>query len=771
MPAKPVKNKGTVWKVIGEGLTDLTLLALAFLAFYHSYMNFTQFLLALADTDLLAEVKPWLTYSGDQLRQGNLPLWNPHAFSGYPHFAMPHAACLYPTTILYGLWSFPWTAKIDMFAHLFLMGAFGYCLGRDLFKNRFVAIVFAFHITIMPFFLFQMMMGLVYTCHAMTFAPLALLCLRRVIQGQSAWGLGLSAVIAMQIFSGDSQFVTYQLIGLGFYTAFELARRLIVVRDPIAAVLRRGSFALAGVVLGAGLGAIQLIPSYELLGESIRHSGITFNYLTAIKLRPAQCLALLQWIPGYAHAGPFTLAFAILAVTRRGQGERWAFLALGLFAMVYAFADATPFFSLVYKLPILNAARFPYRMLFFAGFSLFILAGYGLARCLDHADKRIKFSNPWSHFIALSALTLILPLTATFPVWRTIGLIAAATALFAAFIIVAKPSGRGVAVAVAALIAVQSIDFPSKAPPGDLMRYGNAGDYDLHPDYTAFAQAHPGLDRAAFFVPSQYEHLSLTPFAGMITGQRLFSGYGGLTLTRFTDVFDGASPIKICRWENGLLAWDNIAAIAQDWPRSENYYLLDMLNVRYLVAQDLELVTVEADSPGRFLKRQQGDLTVYENTAALPPAYVVHNTHTYGTTAEVIAALNDPAFDPRTTAILAGDPGITLGKGLGASDTVEMAAYRPEQIDIAADLQSPGILVLADTYYPGWQATANGQAVDVIPVNHLLQGIALEAGQHQVRFEYRPTSLRIGLWVSIMAGLIWLAWASVCYRRRVDERS
>lgn len=82
----------------------------------------------------------------------------------------------------------------------------------------------------------------------------------------------------------------------------------------------------------------------------------------------------------------------------------------------------------------------------------------------------------------------------------------------------------------------------------------------------------------------------------------------------------------------------------------------------------------------------------------------------------------------------------------------------------------PGLLILADLFYPGWRAELDGQPVEILRVNYVLRGIALPPGEHRVVFRFAPTSLYTGLGMTL-AGLVvlaacfsWEAWA--CYRRR-----
>jgi uncharacterized membrane protein YfhO len=74
-----------------------------------------------------------------------------------------------------------------------------------------------------------------------------------------------------------------------------------------------------------------------------------------------------------------------------------------------------------------------------------------------------------------------------------------------------------------------------------------------------------------------------------------------------------------------------------------------------------------------------------------------------------------------------------------------------------------GYLVLADTHYPGWNATIDGLASEILPANHAFRAVQLSEGQHAVVFEYAPVSFRLGLWLTIGAMAAWLVVISGCW--------
>lgn len=83
-------------------------------------------------------------------------------------------------------------------------------------------------------------------------------------------------------------------------------------------------------------------------------------------------------------------------------------------------------------------------------------------------------------------------------------------------------------------------------------------------------------------------------------------------------------------------------------------------------------------------------------------------------------------------------------------EDVTVVAYAEEQITVRVRAAAPGVLVIADTWYPGWEAMVDGRPTDLRRVNLLFRGIPVEAGEHEVTLVYRPASWRTGSTLSLL---------------------
>ena len=187
------------------------------------------------------------------------------------------------------------------------------------------------------------------------------------------------------------------------------------------------------------------------------------------------------------------------------------------------------------------------------------------------------------------------------------------------------------------------------------------------------------------------------------------------------------------------------------------------------------------------------DVQVLRNLDELPRAWVVHDARwvrsadpSHGARLlalrEILFA-NDPlwhdaarrTFDPRTLAWVDIDKKLEVspflsGEAPKPTETVKVTYPTPQLVELDASLQSPGLVILADLFYPGWRLTIDGKEAPVYPVNLLMRGAAVPAGNHKLVYSYAPMSFRAGRIVSIL-GLGALALCCMaCARRPIDRR-
>jgi uncharacterized membrane protein YfhO len=93
--------------------------------------------------------------------------------------------------------------------------------------------------------------------------------------------------------------------------------------------------------------------------------------------------------------------------------------------------------------------------------------------------------------------------------------------------------------------------------------------------------------------------------------------------------------------------------------------------------------------------------------------------------------------------------------------------------NLDVDMQTPGLVVLSDYYYPGWRAELDGTECPIYRVDLALRGFQVPAGKHRIVCTYDPPSVRTGLRAAAGAGaalLLWAIWiARVSFRNRFSK--
>jgi hypothetical protein len=216
---------------------------------------------------------------------------------------------------------------------------------------------------------------------------------------------------------------------------------------------------------------------------------------------------------------------------------------------------------------------------------------------------------------------------------------------------------------------------------------------------------------------------------------------------------DNFSLPDVCRFSVSLLKKEGSLA-----------RLLDLADVRYVLANEAD--NLKDPSLRRLMTADK--LTLYENTDHLPRAYFVDEFVVEPDSARAYALLLQPDFNPRKTVILPSSASVTPGVREGDSDAA-VTEYAPRAVEIRVSTPLRRILVLDDSYYPGWKATIDGQPAEVLRANAVMRAVIVPAGARRVRFVYDPPSVMMGMIISLATCIFSLS-AIVAVRRRARSR-
>ena len=234
-----------------------------------------------------------------------------------------------------------------------------------------------------------------------------------------------------------------------------------------------------------------------------------------------------------------------------------------------------------------------------------------------------------------------------------------------------------------------------------------------------------------------------------------------------------------------------------------NYYPrrgFDLWNTRYFIAPNVMSWSSRARGFGSFLADSEPiypapfvgpdgkagferwgleeDVQVLRNKAAYPRAWVVHRVIPVGSAgrlnrsdrARVMIALlyqddelwhveGRGVLDPRRVAWVEA-PASKLAGLAGAVEGSEPVRVTtgddPTRVELEVALRSPGLVILADVFYPGWRLEIDGRPAEILRVDRMMRGAVVPAGPHRLVYTYRPDSLVVGAGFSAVGVLAWL---------------
>ncbi len=685
---------------------------------------------------------PLRHFAGGELRQGRLPLWTPGVYMGYPLLAEGQAGVFYPPNLLlFGL--LPSLAAFNSSMLLpFVIAALGaFLLARELGAGTAGALLAGLAYALSGFFV-------VHAKHmpmvdAACWIPALLWLVERGLKHSDSALLGLGAVMGAQWLAGAPQ-IAYYAAGI---TVLYFAGRAWQSRAALGAAgrsLRRAVLLLAlALVLSLGLGAVQLLPTYELVGFSERAEGVGYDFAAAFPYAPDNLKTFLyppvNGDPGtgdydvsgifwedYAYLGLAPLLLGLLgglALARRPGPAR---LLMGLTAVTFTLAlgSNTPFYRLAYyMIPGMGFFRFPQRFLAFSVLFVAVLAALTLTRIQEWLQTR---SGSYGNVLGGLALLLVMvDMYAYHAPWNAI------------------------VDADAWLEPPATAQAMQERAGTSLYRVYSFGVYDTF--RAAYRQAGGWRESRDAYV-AQREFLQ--PSRNLVYDIPAADGYVNLTPDWLTLLWGNEKQKGLM---DQLLAWDGERLTA----RPGFIKLLGLYNARFLITaypvQDEALELVGVYNSGAHL---------YENRQTMPRAFIVSGYAVVkGDFWGVLNWMRGPDFDPTTMVVLMETPDAPAGPVESISATAEVVSYEAARVVVEAESDGPGWLVLSDTYYPGWEATVDGRSTPIYQANGSVRAVRLPEGKHEIVFCFRPRSFYWGALISAVSGALLLAaWVALGLR-------
>ncbi|HEY9070271.1 MAG TPA: hypothetical protein VIV61_08420 [Candidatus Ozemobacteraceae bacterium] len=534
---------------------------------------------------------------------------------------------------------------------------------------------------------------------------------RQQITGEA----GIALLTASQLLLGHPQYVWYSLLA-------ETAWSLYLFRGRPDLLLR-----LAGLKLvGLGIGALQLLPTHEVLRDSDR-STPDLGYLMAFSLNPVNLIQPLtpylfaeRGLGGVTHefalypgAAPFILGCWLLMSRRDDERLKGlirfltGFLAISLLLAMGRFGGIA---VLLTWLPLVGSFRVPSRAMVLVQLAWGVLAGVAWSELAGSgkAGDTERMERLTARLVKLSLL-----ISCLFPLLLSgtdgNGLLAPLA------LIVAGPAlVTGAAYLCRRLAGKSAWAFPLLA----LFTAVDLGIYGV--SYAVFPTEDPLAARARAEAPpgSPGDRLVVTPKTFRPSHEY---------------------PLNNHFATQGFIQLDGFAGLE---PRSRLFN--GSATVQALRTAGVRWVSVLA-SPTQPERLRPVSPFWLEVPDPLPRLRLVSDTLIASHADEAI-----PRIDPGTTAIV--EHPVDLDPG--PPGTARILAESPGFLMITTSTTGRRLTVLADRFHRGWKATLDGQDIELLRVNGDFTGWVAPAGTHTVTLEFRPDSLAWGRLISRISLLL-----------------
>jgi hypothetical protein len=651
---------------------------------------------------------PMLAFVARSLRAGELPLWDPYSYCGFPIYANLTAQLFYPPTLVI-LFLSNWLAprhllyfvELQLIGHVLLAGVFTYWLLKRLGLTAVAATTGATVYQLGAFFASQAQhLGAI---DAAAWLPLALWSIVSLASEPRLRYLAVLAFsLAMSILSGYPAVTAVVFAGAFalavLYIAFRLARPKLLL------------YVLGAVIWSVALSSIQMLPTLELTRLSVAKFRTSFlgtgggmwpQALVSLVLPNHYSLFDLSHYSQspnptfmYTYCGIVGLALAIMGITRRSRlsGVFAVLTIIGAFAML---GDHTPAGrAVLLMLPrVVRGSIYPEFALALFTIGMAVLAGLG-----------------------------------------------------------AQKTGRGLlALVVLAATAADLIAVGSSRPMNTASTKLEAG---VTHEY--FDGSRELLERVRGLVnqnvpPWRMDTIKDSMFwssTQALVEVPSANGNDPFALERYI-------AVRISFVANGV-RWGRYYEVAD--PDSP---LLSLLNVRYLLSR------APFNDPRRPKIADVPAGAVYENPDVLPRFFLVNRIERAGGLEQSVSVMRSAQFRPGEFAAVEGAPVFEQQENVAGDPPVRVLHYAPREIVLETAAGHPAFLVTSESYYPGWHAYVDGREQPLYVTNTAFRGMALPAGTHRIEMRFNPPILWRGAFISAVAlALLLLVAASAIIIRR-----
>ncbi|GAB4529670.1 MAG: hypothetical protein Fur0018_16400 [Anaerolineales bacterium] len=626
------------------------------------------------------------------------PWWSPLILSGAPFAADPLSSVWYPPHYLALLFPLPFGLNLVAALHLFIggLGIYRLLRGEDLREET--ALFGALAFQLLPKLWAHYAAGHLTLWYAVMWTPWVVCGQGTTDGGRWTTDDGQQTAVSraphitpfsavLLAFLADPRWGAFAGVLWGSRVMYQVSGARYRVSGTTYRLSRVAMVALLAAALPYGLFLLQF-------ARLSTRAALTAADALTLSLPLTRLFGLLLPLGGSQEYVLYPTAAALALALLAGRRARFWQVTAGL-ALAYALGNALPFFApLLVRLPGLNLLRVPSRALFLFGMALIVLAAHGLDALLrgEAPPGRIRAASLGVTALAAAAVLLTLGAGALTGQWEAATLWNAAlwtaVALGLGFALRGRwPPQTAFVFLLGALLldgggfVLRQVTF---RPAAEALQEQDA--------LAAYLADQPGRFRV--YSPSY----SLPQQTAAFYGLELADGVNPLQISGYAQFMAQASGVPTTGYSVTLPPFANGDPAHDNAAYTPDACLLGLFNVRF-VAAEFDLHAPHLEEMRRF-----GETRLYRNACAIAPAWV------------------QPADAPP------GEEAVPLPD--------EAVRWTPNRVTVQAD--GPGLLVLSEVAYPGWQARVDGVPAPLLTPAGVLRGVLLPAGAHTVIFSYAP---------------------------------
>jgi hypothetical protein len=714
----------------------------------------------------------------ESYRAGELPLWDRHFAQGFPNLAAFQSGVFYPPHfIFYSLDFFP-TIRVLFIFH-FLVAALGtYWLLRHWGYSCSLAVVGSLLFTLGG--VIVSLSNLLNHFQSAVWLPWTILTWERLLLAPKwTYFVTFTLLAALQFLAGSPEIFAMSM-GMVLLDGFRI-RDL----EPKVSSRRILGLATGGILLMLALIMAQFLPTAELIMESRRGDSIPAAEALMWSLNPSSLLNLFfldkeidptisigirlffaREVPLLAssYLGAISLFGISLWAYYGTRREKIYLTALALGSLTMALGSNALIYPFLFRhVPFISAIRFPEKFFFFTYALVFLMTMRGLKGLLLDKIKSRKVPMIILGTICLAWLGLYLtlrshseivsdfiaansniPALSDIHARATVSVLAnlqrqviLSLALFVLLILAKADKIRPLLFSIL-LVSVVYVDL-AWAHRGFLFPLSPDRVYGSPP---VLQPAETNLTRF-FYYPSPRD---LHPAVFSVIGRPTFDQSVALSFQNYLPNVGVLSGIDYFQEIDALnrRAYNDFLSVANNLEFDRQVQLFRTFNVRY-VASFRQLPAKGIRLVGHFPKYFSW---LYEIEGTVPRTYVVHNAVAEREPIKTLQRISQTEFDPLREVVLDKDISLWPTRHLEADAKIQR--YENSLVTVQTTSNEDGILVLADSFYPGWKAFVDGKEATILRANHFYRAVVISKGKHQVEFRYEPRSFKLGLLISTL---------------------